>query len=105
MTRIGGASGKKIIVVDSSGNQIDGATEAKQDSIIEVLSYEYMGDQTIGDYKYLGFKQNGGTNWKIMRKDNTDTSAWKYVYGTSGWSTAWADPSDVSITYSDPPNS
>jgi len=56
------------------------ATSAKQDDIIDAIgiTYEYMGKQTSGDYEYMGFKENGGTNWKVMRKDTTDDSAWQY---------------------------
>lgn len=100
---------KKVTVVDQSGNHVASATSAKQDEIIDAIessveiAYEYMGDKTSGNYKYLGFKQNGGANWKIMRKNNTDTSAWAYCYGTTGWTTAWSDP--TALTFADPPNS
>ncbi len=80
------------------------ATEEKQDNIITELQkkiyYEYMGSQESGNYKYFGFKENGGTHWKIMRQDTTDDSAWQYAYGDSGWSSAWSDP--TTLTYSDP---
>ena len=68
----------------------------------EFGNYEYMGKQESGDYVYYGFKKYGGGNWKIMRKDTTDDGAWQYAYGTSGWSTAWSDPTDP--TYGDPPD-
>lgn len=82
------------------------ATSDKQDDIISVLEkidYEYMGKQTSGDYTYFGFKENGGTRYKIMRRDTTDASAWAYCYGASGWSTAWTNPAGLS--YGDPPDS
>ena len=66
------------------------------------IQHEYMGKKTSGDYEYFGFKENGGTSWKIMRKNNTDDSAWAYAYGKSGWTTAWADP--TILVYGDPPN-
>ena len=69
----------------------------------DAYNYQYMGSQTSGDYVYYGFKENGGTHWKIMRKDTTDDSAWAYAYGTSGWTTAWADPTGES--YGLPPDS
>lgn len=87
----------------------DPATSAKQDDIITAIdglveiAYEYMGKQTSGDYEYMGFKENGGTNWKVIRKDTTDDSAWAYCYGTSGWTTAWADP--TALSFDDPPDS
>jgi len=65
--------------------------------------YEYMGKKTGGGYIYYGYKQNGGLNWKIMRKNEGDDSAWKYAFGTSGWSTAWTNPAAES--YGDPPDS
>jgi len=86
----------------------DPAINAKRVSIIRYNGlpdnkYEYMGKQASGDYEYMGFKENGGTNWKVMRKDTTDDSAWKYAYGTSGWTTAWADP--TTLSFDDPPDS
>lgn len=87
----------------------DPATSAKQDDIITAIddlveiAYEYMGKQTSGDYEYMGFKENGGTNWKVIRKNTTDDSAWAYCYGTSGWTTAWADP--TALSFDDPPDS
>ena len=86
----------------------DPATSAKQDDIITAIdglveiAYEYMGKQTSGDYEYMGFKENGGTNWKVIRKDTTGDSAWAYAYGASDWTTAWADP--TVLVYGDPPN-
>ena len=64
--------------------------------------YEYMGKKTSGGYEYFGYKQNGGTDWKIMRKNTGDEGAWKYAFGTSEWSTAWASPQNES--YDDPPD-
>ena len=81
------------------------ATAAKQDEIIAKFpfeNYQYMGSQTSGNYVYYGFKQYKGTGWYVMRKDTTDDSAWAYAYGTSGWTTAWADP--TILVYGDPPN-
>jgi len=66
------------------------------------IQQEYMGKKASGDYDYFGFKDNGGTGWKIMRKNNTNDSAWAYAYGTSDWTTAWADP--TVLVYGDPPN-
>jgi len=71
-----------------------------------VENYQYMGSQTVGDYTYYGFKRLASTNWYIMRKDNTDNSAWAYAYSSSGgndWATAWATPAGES--YDDPPDS
>lgn len=64
--------------------------------------YEYMGKQISGDYEYFGYKKYGGTDWKVMRKDTTDDSAWLYAYGASGWTAAWADP--TALSYGDPPD-
>ena len=69
-------------------------------------NYEFMGTQTAGDYKYFGFKQNGGTAWRIMRQNTADDSAWQYAYSSDGgndWDTAWASPGDEG--YDDPPDS
>lgn len=88
-------------------NEHDAAINAKRVTVIKHNGlpnndYEYMGKQTSGDYEYMGFKENGGTNWKVMRKDTTDDSAWQYVYGASGWTAAWADP--TALDYADPPD-
>ena len=86
-------------------NQISGfATSAKQDTLLArtVYQYEYMGKQSSGNYEYFGFKENGGTHWKIMRKDITDDSNWQYAYDSAGWVTAWVNP--VILSYNDPPN-
>lgn len=87
------------------------STSAKQDDILAELqtkrNYEYMGKKTVGDYTYFGFKERGSTHWKIMRKDNTDDSAWVYAYSEIDtgvdWTTGWADP--TTLTYAAPPNS
>ena len=62
-------------------------------------AYEYMGSKDVGSYSYYGFKQQGAVNWKIMRQDNTDDSAWAYAYSSDGgnsWSTAWGAPEEES---------
>ena len=88
------------------------AKEAKQDDIITAITassgaeieYAYMGKDITSDtdYEYFGFKQNGGENYKIMRKEIADDKAWKYAYGTSGFVTAWANPS--LLIFDNPPN-
>jgi starvation-inducible outer membrane lipoprotein len=105
-----GSKGAQVVTsVDASGDPVDAATSAKQDDIVTAvedlaeIQYEYMGKQTSGDYEYMGFKENGGTNWKIMRKDTTDDSAWQYAYGTSSFTSAWEDVTN--LVYDDPPNS
>jgi len=39
-------------------------------------------------YKYFGFEERGGTNWRIMRK-TLATSTFLYATGTTDYSTAW----------------
>jgi hypothetical protein len=39
-------------------------------------------------YKYFGFEERGGTNWRIMRK-TLATSAFLYATGTSDYATNW----------------
>jgi virulence-associated protein VapD len=39
-------------------------------------------------YKYFGFEERGGTNWRIMRK-TLATSAYLYATGTSDYATNW----------------
>ena len=78
------------------------------DLITVERKYEYMGKQTVGNYTYYGFKERGTTAWKVMRKDNTDDSAWAYCYSEAGaitWSTAWAAPADAGMVYGNPPDS
>jgi hypothetical protein len=41
-------------------------------------------------YKYFGFEQRGGTNWRIMRK-TLATSTFMYATGTTGYATAWTN--------------
>ena len=83
------------------------ATSAKQDTLLGKISYqfEYMGKDVTSNvlFEYFGFKENGGTHWKIMRKELADDTAWKYCYGTSGFASAWASPQNES--YGLPPNS
>jgi len=93
---IDGVPGKKVFVIDDSGNQITSFTP-------QLDAYEYMGKQTSGAYTYYGFRQYGSSNWRIMRKDGNDASAWAYAYGTSGWTASWASPAGES--YGDPPSS
>jgi len=92
---ISGVPGKKVFVVDSAGNQIT-------DFGGGVIPYEFIGIQTSGTYTYFGFKENGGTRYRVIRSDSSDDSAWKYAYGLSGWDAAWADP--TALSYDDPPD-
>jgi uncharacterized phage infection (PIP) family protein YhgE len=41
-------------------------------------------------YKYFGFEQRGGTNWRIMRK-TLATNTFMYATGTTGYATAWTN--------------
>jgi len=99
--------GKTVDLLDQEANEHDITTNAKKVISVDgsgssLPTYEYMGKKTSGNYVYYGFKEKSGTNWKIKRKDTTDESAWKFVYGTSGWSSAWADP--TALSYNDPPD-
>lgn len=89
-----------VCIVDGEGNVISSFTALFD-------NYEYLGKKTSGNYVYYGFKEYGSTNWKIMRKDTTDDSAWKYAYSSNNsgisWTQAWSDP--TALTYSDPPDS
>ena len=105
------AGGGILNFIDTGGTVRRALTDTDGHLQVDVLNggggtfddYEYMGKQESGNYVYYGFKKYGGTDWKVMRKDTTDDSAWKYAYGTSGWSTAWASPGSQS--YGDPPDS
>jgi len=41
-------------------------------------------------YKYFGFEERGGTNWRIMRK-TLATNTFMYATGTTGYATAWTN--------------
>lgn len=45
-------------------------------------------DPEIATYKYFGYIESGGTNWRIMRK-TLATNAFDYATGTSDYATAW----------------
>jgi len=102
------------------GVAINPATEDKQDASItkldaviaaiqgdDLIKYEYMGKQEITTYVYYGFKEKEGTDWKVMRKDTADDSAWKYAYSTTEdppktWAVAWSNP--AALDFDDPPD-
>ncbi len=89
---IGGVPGKKVFVVDNAGNQIT--------DFGGKIDYGYIGTKTSGTYTYFGFKEKGGTRYKVTRQNSADESAWKYAYGLSGWDAAWADP--TALSFDDP---
>jgi len=96
---IGGVSGKKVFVVDTSGNVLTFS------GLDEIRHYEYMGSQTIGIYTYFGFKEVGTVEWKIMQADDTNDGIWQFAYSESSansWTTAWATPAGES--YANPPD-
>lgn len=94
---INGVHGKKVFVVDAKGNQVSGFGGTFD-------NYEYMGTDTVSSasYKYIGFKEYGTTNWKVMRISLTDSTDVAYSYGTTGWTTAWSDP--TALSFNDPPD-
>ena len=52
---ISSVHGKKVFVVDSAGNQIDGATEAKQDNVITELTKLNSLVPAVYDYIALSY--------------------------------------------------
>ena len=54
-------------------------------------------DPEIATYKYFGFLERGGTNWRIMRK-TLATNVFEYATGTSGYATAWTNKSGQSYS-------
>ena len=90
---------------DGGGSVEGGATEAKQDAIITAINnsgsgicYRYVDQALSTTYKYWGFKEVDGENWKIIRKDLT-TKSFRYVIGTVDYSTNWSNRETLIYTY------
>lgn len=65
--------------------------------IFDIRNISPADDPEIATYKYFGFQERGGTNWRIMRK-TIATKAFTYATGTSGYSTAWTNKSSGSYS-------
>ena len=57
-------------------------------TIYDIKNISPSTDPEIATYKYFGFLERGGTNWRIMRK-TLAMNVFEYATGTSGYSTAW----------------
>ncbi len=98
----------KIKLLSSDGEDLNPATEDKQDDIISAINnsggginYAFVDKDDGATYVYFGFKQWDGENWKIMRK-TVATGKFQYAYGTSGYNTNWTNR--ASLSYSNPPD-
>ncbi len=87
---------KKVTAVNTSGTQVNPATEEKQDATL--FHYKLARLPVPGDtLTYLGYLDKDG-NWYIAEIDETNGTM-KYVKGTSGFTTAWSNR--ASNTYED----
>ena len=91
--RSGGGGGGLVAVMDKDREQINPATEEKQDIL---SSYARAGQDISGDPMYFaGLKQDG--SWFIKRMYLSGDYTTKYANGTSGFD--WS--SRASLTYAD----
>ncbi len=77
-----------VPVVNTDGSPIGGSTA----EIFDIRNIEE--DVT---YKYFGFEERGGTNWRIMRK-TLATSVFLYATGTTDYATNWTGKAGLSYT-------
>jgi len=71
--------------------------------IRNINNFEFIGEKAGTTYHYLGYKAYNSPAWKIVRYNPNDESEdFQYVYGDSGFATAWANPEN--LTYSNPPD-
>ena len=81
-----------VSIKDSSGNKIDPAEKKPMDG----YSISEIDDSVIA---YYGFTNKTG-NWFIMQED-TDTGAFRYIKGSSSFSTNWTNRESLTYDYFD----
>lgn len=81
-------------VTNVDGSAIGGSSTA---TIYDIKNISPTTDPEIATYKYFGYLERGGTNWRIMRK-TLATKAFTYATGTSGYATAWTNKSTESYS-------
>jgi len=101
------------VLVDNDGQVyvlLEGvSTSSKQDEIVAAIealtaapTYDIRNispptDPEIATYKYFGFQERGGTNWRVMRK-TLATNAFLYATGTTSYSTNWTNRASLTYT-------
>lgn len=83
-----------VKVTNTDGTAIGGSSTA---TVYDIKNISPTTDPEIATYKYFGFVERDGTNWRIMRK-TLATKAFTYATGTSGYSTAWTNKSSQSYS-------
>ena len=81
-----------IIYDDESG----GATEAKQDEIIQALTggaskFYFRGKKIDDNYKYISKEDIASGKWEIMRLDKEDKSIVHYAFGDADFQDNWTN--------------
>ena len=82
------AAAKRVITVDESGAYV--GPSGSSSTVYDIKNISPSTDPEIATYKYFGFLERGGTNWRIMRK-TLATNVFEYATGTSGYATAWTN--------------
>lgn len=105
----GGGGGNGTPYTDSTGKPVNVEVEADGSvpvtvvaggsaaAVYDIKNISPSTDPEIATYKYFGFLERDGTNWRIMRK-TLATNVFEYATGTSGYATAWTNKD--SLTYS-----
>lgn len=78
-----------------------GIKSIEQSTFDSHMDYDEMGAKVVDAYTYHGYKQYRGTSWKIKR-EHTASKVCDWVYGDTGWTTAWTTPAGLS--YAAPPD-
>lgn len=76
-----------VKVTNTDGSAIGGSSSTV---VYDIKNISPSTDPEIATYKYFGFLERGGTNWRIMRK-TLATNVFEYATGTSGYATAWTN--------------
>lgn len=105
----GGGGGNGTPYVDSNGKPVNVEVETdgsvpvtvvaggSSSATFDIKNISPSTDPEIATYKYFGFLERGGTNWRIMRK-TLATNVFEYATGTSGYATAWTNKSGQSYS-------
>ena len=96
---VGGGGTRAVSVVDSGGDDVNIAKEAKQDT--QIANQDFLTNYNISDKEtdvateYFGFVDKD-ENWYIQRMTATDI---RYVAGAGDYATAWTGRAGLSYDY------
>lgn len=95
-SQVGSVVAKNTVIYDENGNF---TTLLSKDDVLDCYQTSDI-DQASATVTYIGKIDRGG-NWYIMKIDSTTGTTFRFIKGTTGYTTNWTNRASLTYDYFD----